>query len=322
MGNGYFILASLLIIGGTGFFGKSILDSFKRKQLDRWKINKIIIIARHVEQFKKNYPELSFYGVDFLTGDISTIDFLPEADFVIHAAASTDASNYLYHGEEEKSKIIAGTLNFCKLAEKFLKKSKIIYCSSGAVYGHQPENLKYLKETDNLGDISKLDDIKKSYAYAKRDSEAAIRELGKKDINVSIARCFTFVGKHLPRDQHFAIGNFIADGINGRDIDVKTDRLVSRSYMYADDLVEWLLTIADKSLPNCPMYNVGSDSEIEIRVLANITSQIFNVSLKTVEINISTIEDRYIPSIEKAKKELGLTNNYGIKESILMSVRN
>mgnify|MGYP006098633877 FL=1 len=313
-------MATLLIIGGTGFFGKSILDSFKRKQLVRWKVNKVIIMARHVEEFKKNYPELSFYGIDFLTGDISTIDFLPDADFVIHAAASTDASKYLYHSEEEKSKIIAGTLNFCKLAKKFLKKSKIIYCSSGAVYGYQPKNIQFLKETDSLGDISKLDNIKKSYAYAKRDSETAIRELGKKDINVSIARCFSFVGKYLPRDQHFAIGNFIADGKNATDIEVKTDRLVFRSYMNADDLVEWLLTIADNSKPSCPVYNVASDKEIEIRELANIASQIFNVSVKTVEINKNATEDRYIPSIEKAKKELGLRINYALKESILMSI--
>jgi nucleoside-diphosphate-sugar epimerase len=313
-------MATLLIIGGTGFFGKSILDSYKRKQLVKWKIDKVIVMARNVNDFKKNYPELSSIGVEFFNGDISTIDFLPEADFIIHAAASTDTSKYLHHSEEEKNNIIAGTLNYCKLAKKFHKNSRIIYCSSGAVYGYQPENLKFLKETDNLGDISKLDDIKKSYALAKRDSENAIKDLAKKNLNVVIARCFTFVGKYLPRDQHFAIGNFIADGINGQDINVKTDRLVSRSYMYADDLVEWLLTIADKSKPNCPIYNVGSDSEIEIRDLATITSQIFNVSLKTVEINISTIEDRYIPSIEKAKKELGLTNNYGLKESILMSI--
>ena len=313
-------MATLLIIGGTGFFGKSILDSFKRKQLVRWKVNKVIIMARHVEEFKKNYPELSFSGIDFLTGDISTIDFLPYADFVIHAAASTDASKYLYHSEEEKSKIIAGTLNFCKLAKKFLKKSKIIYCSSGAVYGYQPKNIQFLKETDSLGDISKLDNIKKSYAYAKVDSETAIRELAKKDINVSIARCFSFIGKYLPRDQHFAIGNFIADGLAGRDIIVKADRRVYRSYMYADDLVEWLMTIAENAKSNCPIYNVGSNQEIEIRELATIMSKICNVGVRSIEPNNNSTVDRYIPSIEKAKSELGLSLGYGLEKSIRLSI--
>jgi nucleoside-diphosphate-sugar epimerase len=313
-------MATLLIIGGTGFFGKSILDSFKRNQLVRWKIDKVIIMSRNSHDFEENYPELCSKGVDFLTGDISTIDFLPEADFVIHAAASANTSKFLNRSEEEKNNIIDGTLNYCNLAKKFHKKSKIIYCSSGAVYGYQPNNLQFLEEDNPFGDISKLDNIKKSYAYAKRDSEVAIRELGKKGINVSIARCFSFVGKYLPRDQHFAMGNFIANGKNGTDIEVKTDRLVFRSYMNADDLVEWLLTIADNSKPTCPVYNVASDKEIEIRELANIASQIFNVSVKTVEINKNATEDRYIPSIEKAKKELGLRINYALKESILMSI--
>lgn len=313
-------MASLLIIGGTGFFGKSILDSYKRKLLEPWKIDKIIIMSRYPQQFSKNFPELISEEIKFFAGDISSVNYLPKADFIIHAAASTDNSKYIIQNDDEKNNIIMGTLNYCRLAKKFHKKSKIVYCSSGAVYGYQPKNLQFLKEDDLFGDISKLDNVKKSYAYAKRNSEIAIKELGEKDINVSIARCFSFVGKYLPRDQHFAIGNFIADGNNGNDIEVKTDRLVFRSYMSADDLVEWLLTIADNSKKTCPIYNVASDKEIEIRELANVVSQIFNVNTKTVEINKNAIEDRYIPSIEKAKKELSLRINYGLKESILRSI--
>jgi len=314
-------MATLLVIGGTGFFGKSILDSYKNSLLDCWEIDKVIIMSRHARDFKKNHPKLVSKGVEIFVGDISTINFLPEADFVIHAAASTDSSKYMLHSEKEKNNVIAGTINYCRLAPKFHLKSRIVYCSSGAVYGYQPSSIKFLKESQVLGEISKLDDVKKSYALAKRDSEIAIQELAKQNLNVSIARCFSFVGKYLPKDQHFAIGNFIANGINGQEINVKSDRLVSRSYMYADDLVMWLLTIADNSKPTCPIYNVASDNEIEIRELADIISQIFKVNIKTANIGSNTFEDRYIPSIEKAKKELGLINNYGIKESILRSIR-
>ena len=127
-------MATLLVIGGTGFFGKSILDSYKRNLLNYWKIDKVIILSRNTRKFEKHYPELCLKGVEFLIGDISTIDFLPDADFVIHAAASTDNSKYLDQNDDEKNNIIAGTLNYCRLAKKFHKKSKIVYCSSGAVY--------------------------------------------------------------------------------------------------------------------------------------------------------------------------------------------
>ena len=312
-------MSSLLIIGGTGFFGKSILDCYKRGLLSPWGVNKVIVMSRNSDNFKHNYPELISQGVEFFTGDISIIDHFPKADYVIHAAASTDASLYLSHNKKEKKNIIRGTLNYCQLATEFHKNSKIVFCSSGAVYGYQPEQVKNLTEDMAFGDIECLDEVKKSYAYAKRDSEAVIQELGQAGLNVSIARCFSFVGRYLPKDQHFAIGNFIADGIVGRNIEVKATKKVYRSYMYADDLVAWLMTLADNATPQCPVYNVASDKEVEIKELANIVADIFNVSVTCVKVKNDLI-DRYIPSVEKANSELGLISQHGLEESLILSI--
>jgi len=191
-------------------------------------------------------------------------------------------------------------------------------CNSGAVYGYQPKDVQCLTEDMAFGNIEKLNEVKKSYAYAKRDAEFAVKELGQVGLNVSIARCFSFVGKYLPRDQHFAIGNFIADGLAGRDINVKSDRRVYRSYMYADDLVKWLMTLANNSSPKCPIYNVGSDKEVEIRVLANVVGEVFNVGIQSSESNVTCV-DRYIPSVRKANNELGLCRDYELNKSIIIS---
>ena len=312
-------MTTLLIIGGTGFFGKSILDCYKRGLLHPWDVNRVIVMSRNSDNFKFNYPELMSNGVELLNGDITTINSLPDADYVIHAAASTDASLYLSHKKKEKKNIIRGTLNYCQLATEFHKNSKIVFCSSGAVYGYQPEQVKHLTEDMAFGDIECLDEVKKSYAYAKRDSEAVIQELGQAGLNVSIARCFSFVGRYLPKDQHFAIGNFIADGIVGRNIEVKATKKVYRSYMYADDLVAWLMTLADNATPQCPVYNVASDKEVEIKELANIVADIFNVSVTCVKVKNDLI-DRYIPSVEKANSELGLISQHGLEESLILSI--
>ena len=312
-------MASLLVIGGSGFFGKSFLDSFQRGLLRPWSIDKVLILSRHATDLLTSHPELLSGAIELIDVDITTVDFLPFADYVVHAAASTDASRYLSHNEEEKKNIIMGILNYCRLATRFHKDSMIVFTSSGAVYGYQPEYVKYLTEDMAFGDIENLDEVKKSYAYAKRDAESAIQKLGQAGLNVSIARCFSFIGKYLPRDQHFAIGNFIADGLAGRDINVKADRRVYRSYMYADDLVKWLMTLAENSNSQCPVYNVASDKEIEVKELANIVSNIFNVRIKSSE-NITKHVDRYIPSVKKADNELGLRNGYELKKSILMSI--
>ena len=311
-------MSTLLIIGGTGFFGRSILDAYSRGLLSTWSIEKIIVISRNANKLTSTNPELINDNVELLDVDITSVDTLPFADYVIHAAASSDASRYTSQSDIEKKNIIQGTLNYCRLAPKFHTDSKIVFCSSGAVYGYQPKGVQYLTEDMAFGDIENLDEVKKSYAYAKRDAESAIQKLGQAGLNVSIARCFSFIGKYLPRDQHFAIGNFIADGLAGKDINVKADRKVYRSYMYADDLVKWLMTLAENANPQCPIYNVASDEEVEIKELADIVANIFNVGVQSLENNATHI-DRYIPSVGKANNELGLCSDYELNEAIIIS---
>lgn len=240
-------MASLLVIGGTGFFGKSILDAFQRGLLDEWKVDRVIAMSRHAEQLSKVAPELVDERVELLNADIGYTDWLPSADYVIHAAASTDERNYLSRPEAERQNIQAGVRNYCRLAPKYNSGSKIVYVSSGAVYGAQPSDLDHIDETYEVKDVADLPEAKRVYAFAKREAEKAFKALGEQGINVSVARCFAFVGRWIPRDQHFAIGNFIEDGLQGKPIQVKATFPVYRSYMYADDLVIWLMTMVENA---------------------------------------------------------------------------
>ena len=313
-------MASLLVIGGSGFFGKSILDAFQRKLLDPWAIENVVIMARHPEELQKNYPQLITENITLIKGDISSVNELPFADFVIHAAASTDARHYLERPLEERANIVSGTLNYCKLSKKFHQKSKIVYVSSGAVYGMQPSSLNKIPEKFQFLDPDQLPVNKRGYAYAKRDSEEAFIALGLNELNVSIARCFAFIGPWLPLDQHFAIGNFINDGLNNRKIKVIAKQKVYRSYMYSDDLVKWLITIAEKSNPSCPIYNVGSDQEILINDLASKIGDLFCQEIDMLPFSSEEI-DRYIPDILKAQKDLDLSLTYDLEDSIFNTIK-
>jgi nucleoside-diphosphate-sugar epimerase len=313
-------LATLLVIGGTGFFGKSIIDGFNKNLLDPWNINEIIVMARNVEDIQKQYPQSLSKKISFLKADIAFLKSLPIADFIIHAAASTNAKNYLLAPIKEKSNIIKGVLNYCDLAKKFHYKSKIVYVSSGAIYGAQPYDLEKIPENFEFLNANQLPENKRDYAYAKRDSEKAIYDLGNDGLDVSIARCFTFLGQWLPLDQHFAIGNFIHDGLLGRPIKVNAKHRVYRSYMYADDLVEWLMTIADKSSGSCPIYNVGSDQSILIDELAYKVGLYFGQNI-SYGYYLDEFVDRYIPCTDKAKNLLNLKIRYDLDNAILKTIQ-
>jgi nucleoside-diphosphate-sugar epimerase len=309
-------VSSLLIIGGSGFFGKSILDAYRRGRLEKWKITRAYIFSRNARALAFSNPELLDESVSLINGDISTCDSLPKADYIIHAAASSDASKYISSPEREKANILSGTTNFCRLmALQESKASKILYVSSGAVYGPSSQNGMPFFESDEFLPLGEIDENKRHYSAAKRDSEAQIIVLGKNGLKVAIARCFAFIGKYLPTNQHFAIGNFIQNGMDQAPIIVKAQKKVYRSYMYADDLVEWLISIADDAKETCPIYNVGSDEAIEIRRLAALVGNFYSVAVEAGPL-IGVEEDFYLPSIEKAKKELGLNVNLKIAEAI------
>ena len=313
-------MPTLLVIGGTGFFGKSILDSFQRGGLEKWGIERVIAMSRNALSLRKEAPQLISSKVELYSADITTATTTPAADIVIHAAASTDAARYLSRPLQEQQNIQAGTYNYCSLAKKFHAKSKILYVSSGAVYGKQPANLTHIPEDYVANDLSELPHGKRDYAFAKRDAEEAVKSLGQEGLSVSIARCFAFVGPWLPRNQHFAIGNFIEDGLHGRPITVKARNKVYRSYMHADDLVEWLMTIAAHANQLCPVYNVGSDKAILMDDLAKLIAQEFGVDTLIPEFRDAAI-DRYVPSITKGRLQLGLILQHDLLESIQDTVR-
>ena len=313
-------MTTLMVIGGSGFFGKSILDAYRRGILSPWKVDRIIVISRNAGSLRNTHPNILNDSITLINDNISTCQKLPFADFVIHAAASTDAANYLLQPFREKAYIKLAVLNYCALAKKYHKNSKIVYCSSGAVYGQQSPLVFGLKEDMDFGLIDALPLGKRDYADAKRDSEVEIQKLGLAGLNVSIARCFAFVGRYLRRDLHFAIGNFIEDGLNNRPIQVNASHAVIRSYMYADDLVVWLMTLATHANAQCPIINVGSDEVIDLGNLALKIANYFDIPVQVPSITSADI-DRYIPSIEKARSQMGLSLNFYLSASILATIK-
>jgi dTDP-glucose 4,6-dehydratase len=139
---------------------------------------------------------------------------------------------------------------------------------------------------------------------------------------MKIARCFAFVGPYLPLDKHFAIGNFIRDGLSGKNIQVKSDGSAYRSYQYAADLVIWLLHILVRGKSSLP-YNVGSDEAISIADLAERVGQSFKPARQiTIEKlrEPHALAERYVPSLSRAKQMLDLTNSISLPEAIQKTI--
>lgn len=303
------------ITGGTGFFGRWFLESllWANKQLDLG--IQILVLTRNPEKFIQNAPHLGREpALDFLTGDIASFIF-PSGSFanIIHAATET---NYKSDSLELFDNNINGTRRVLEFARSCGNK-RLLFTSSGAVYGQQPINIKQIPE-DYPGAPDTMNPTF-SYGQSKRTSEFLCahyaREFG---LQVKIARCFSFLGPYLPLNADYAVGNFIRDALNGGPVNVKSDGTARRSYLYTTDLIIWLWTIlfAGKI---CRPYNVGSAKAISIRKLADEVAKAFNPPPRVkIENKVKKVKysELYIPDTGLAEKELGLRQLVKLPEGI------
>ena len=139
---------------------------------------------------------------------------------------------------------------------------------------------------------------------------------------MKIARCFAFVGPHLNRQIHYAIGNFIQDCLEGLPININGDGTPLRSYLYADDLVEWLLAILQRGEPGRP-YNVGSDHALSILELAERVRRVLGTRNEIIvkgKAEPGVKPSVYVPEIGRAQGELELSVSVSLDEAIRRTV--
>lgn len=308
----------IFITGGTGFFGCWLIESFVHINRIEKLGARATILTRDPIAFAHKCPHLaSDPALTLLAGDVRDFTY-PDGDFryVIHAATEASAKQAAENPVEMLTTILRGTERVLEFAAGH-GAQKFLLTSSGAVYGRQPFSVTHLSE-DYAGAPNPLS-CDSVYSEGKRASELMCAVYGTKyGIECKIARCFAFVGPHLPLDVHFAIGNFIRDAMRGDSINVNGDGTPKRSYMYAAELTIWLWTILFKA-PAMEAFNVGSDRAISILELADTVARTIG-STANVRIAQRTISggggQQYVPNIRKAEELLGLKCKIPLDEAI------
>ena len=298
-------MKKLLIIGGSGFVGSSIVDNAIKKKLIKKKINEIFVLSRSNKSKQKKYRHVK---ITYINNNILNVKKIPQIDYIIYCLKNTDikiSNNYFN--------------KFLKLLKTLKNKPYILFTSSGAVYGKNTNKKKVSeKEKIDTKAINNFERYKKKYAKEKLFIEKKFKDLATKNYNVSIARCFTFIGKNILR-YNYAISDLINAANNKNNITLNSQIDVFRSYMHSDDLSNWLITILKNSNTKCPIYNVGSDRVINLK---NLTKKIGIMTNKKISIKIkkSNKFDYYIPSVLKAKKQLNLKNSISLKDALSSTI--
>lgn len=307
--------ARLFIPGGTGFFGKWILESIAYANEMLGVDIRATILSRNPQHFLA--AEMPHLGdkVEFswVAADVRNFDFPHERyDYILHLATFTSA----YIEKIEPAEMLAAKFMATRRVLDFARHCgtrRVLVASSGAVYGQQPATLKKIPE-DYEGAPNPLLPSS-AYGNGKRLVEqlCAISP----DVDHVIARCFSFLGPHLPLDARYAAGNFLRDAISGGPIRVCGNGLSRRSYLYPADLIVWMLTLLKKGSSR-QAYNVGSDEILSTKELADQISMQVSAAPVIVENTdrSGASTNSYIPDITRARSELGLNVVIKLPEAI------
>ena len=305
----------VFISGGTGFFGRWLLESLAWANCKIGLNVQTVVLSRAPARFAQEAPHLAARAdISFIQGDVRDFDF-PAGQFshIVHAATSTTPAQ---RPLEIFDTIVNGTRRMLDFAAA-CGASTFLFTSSGAVYGVQPPELSHVSE--EYPGAPEPTDPRSYYGEGKRAAELLCALYHKEHgIQTKIARCFAFAGPYLPLDEHFAIGNFVRDSVRGEAyITVKGDGRPLRSYLYAADLVLWLWTILANGRA-CRPYNVGSEQARSIRDVALEVSRAIppHLPVRVEEPAGSHPAQRYVPSTLRTRTELGLSEHFTLQQQI------
>ncbi len=314
--------ARILVTGGTGYVGRwiaaAIDHAHRRLGLDC----RLTIVSRRPASLRGACPFLADSpAIDTVAADVRTMPF-PDGriSHVIHAAtpverqASTPDAEMIGVCEEGTRRVMAVAAAAGSAA--------VLVASSGAVYGTRPPDGAPIPESYVGGG-----EPSSAYAEGKRRSERIAADAARSGLPTCIVRLFAQAGPHLPLEGQFALGNFVRDAVAGRDIVVRGDGTPVRTYLYATDLVEWLLTLLTRGCrtgdPGC--FNVGSEEAISIAAVAHLVAETDRrVAGKTTAARVVIEGDavpgaaatRYVPDCSRARDAFGLVARVPVAVSV------
>lgn len=306
----YLRQARLFVTGGTGYFGRWLLPILAQANAIHNLSLTVTVLSRNPQHALATMRELTNPGcIRCHAGDVRDFDF-PAEDFthLIHGAATAAMATFRDQ-EDALTKFDTTLQGMRRVLDLAVARGRprMLVLGSGSCYGPLPEDADaYTEDCAVAPTLTRLD---LAMGHAKRAAEFLCNCYADRyGLSISTARCFTFLGPHLPLELHYAAGNFIRDALWADHITVSGDGSPVRSYLYTGDLMVWLLTLLVHGQAG-RAYNVGSNRPINIGDLARMIGTLLAPG-KEVRIQgagaTRTLRNIYLPNIDRARTELGL----------------
>ena len=301
-------MKKVIVTGGAGFIGSNLV----KKLLDI-NVEKLLIIDDLSTGNESNISSIvNDERVQFLNSKIEDIESLNELfkdyDFCYHLAAGVGVQYIMDNLSESLLTNIFAThkvLEACQVNEL-----PILLTSTSEVYGVAEDDV-WTEETKSL--IGPTTKLRWSYAASKMIDEfiaLSLFEEGK--VSPIIVRLFNIIGPNQLSKYGMVVPRFIESALEDKDILVHGDGSQSRSFTWVDDVVNYLIKLAEVKAYG-EVFNIGQTEEISIKDLAELVIKKTNSNSQIIfksheEVFGKAFEDpkRRTPGIDKIIEFTGM----------------
>jgi len=300
----------ILITGGAGFLGSHLCDRFIGEG------HEVVCIDNLITGNRDNIAHL--FGdpkFKFIHHDVTEYLYVAgPLDYVLHLASPASPIDYLELPIQTLKVGAMGTHKVLGLAKD--KKARFFLASTSEVYGDplvhpQPES--YWGNVNPIGPRGVYDE-------AKRFAEALVMAYHRvHKMETRIARIFNTYGPRMRPQDGRVVSNFIMQALRGEPLTVYGDGSQTRSFCYADDLVEAIarLLFSDETQP----VNIGNPLEMSVLELAKLVQEISGSEVGIVMEPLPTDDPKVRqPDISRARETLGWEPQVSLREGLARTI--
>jgi UDP-glucose 4-epimerase len=257
-------------------------------------------------------------AVHFARGDVSDVpklwSLLQGVDCVFHLAARVSVSESVLYPREYNTTNVGGTVALIQ-AVRDAGVRRIVFASSGAVYGEQADERVREDAIPNPGS---------PYAVSKLAAEHYVNTIGALwGIDTVILRVFNAYGpgQQLRASHPPVVPAVIRQALGGGSIIVHGDGRQQRDFVYVDDVVSALVAASVASNVNRLIINVGSGVPASINHLVATVGGVIGKDLTPLRVTAeSGGVSRLCADLNRARERLGFVPQVPFEEGIRRTV--
>lgn len=285
-----------LITGGAGFIGSHLADELLARGDEVHVLDDLstgsIDNMRHLKG-RRGFE----YTIDSAANAPIVAELVDSADVVFHLAAAVGVQLIV----ESPVRTIETNVHCTEvvLAQASKKKKPVFIASTSEVYGKSAD-LPYRED----GDLTLGATVKGRWSYACSkaiDEFLAIAHWKERKLPTVIGRLFNTVGPRQTGRYGMVIPNFVTQALADRPLTVYGDGTQRRCFCHVSDVVRALADLMRREDAYGEVFNIGSDSEIEIRQLAQ---RVVDMTESASEITLIPYDVAYEEGFEDMQRRI------------------